>query len=220
MLGTIVFWGLAGLTIGSALLVALRSNVLHAAFALCMTFAGVAGLYVLLGAPFVAAVQIIVYVGGVVILVVFAVMFSSRLTEESRDTGRLNLAQGLIASVLVLSIILVVMGAVVWPVMRTRTGPDRQAPRDRWLVARMHYTVAQEDYRSAHKKWVKSGRQGAAPRPPLEGEGEARLRGLGSALLTRYVLPFEVTSVLLVAVMIGALVIVRKEIRPTDGSGD
>jgi len=62
------------ITLGAALLVVTRRNVFHAALFLMLSFFGVAGLYVLLEAPFLAAVQLIVYIGGIAILIVFAIM--------------------------------------------------------------------------------------------------------------------------------------------------
>jgi NADH-quinone oxidoreductase subunit J len=64
------------LTIGSALVVLLNKNIMHACIALLGTLIGIAGLYLTLGADFIAATQIMVYVGGVVILCLFAVMLT------------------------------------------------------------------------------------------------------------------------------------------------
>ena len=63
-------------------------NILHAGFALCLTFLGVASLYVFLHADFVAAVQLIVYVGGILVLIMFAVMFSSNVASDSNESAR------------------------------------------------------------------------------------------------------------------------------------
>jgi len=62
------------ITLGSALLVVTRRNLFHAALFLILSFFGVAGLYVLLEAPFLAAMQLLIYVGGIAILIVFAIM--------------------------------------------------------------------------------------------------------------------------------------------------
>lgn len=62
------------ITLGAALLVVTRRNIVHAALFLILSFFGVAGLYVLLEAPFLAAVQLLIYVGGIAILIVFAIM--------------------------------------------------------------------------------------------------------------------------------------------------
>jgi NADH-quinone oxidoreductase subunit J len=70
----ILFVVFGAITLGSALLVVTRRNLFHAALFLILSFFGVAGLYVLLEAPFLAAMQLLIYVGGIAILIVFAIM--------------------------------------------------------------------------------------------------------------------------------------------------
>lgn len=64
------------MTLGAALVVVTRRNVFHAALFLILAFFGVAGLYVLLEAPFLAAAQMFIYVGGIAILIIFAIMLT------------------------------------------------------------------------------------------------------------------------------------------------
>jgi len=64
------------ITLGAALMVVTRRNVFHAALFLILSFFGVAGLYVLLEAPFLAAAQMFIYVGGIAILILFAIMLT------------------------------------------------------------------------------------------------------------------------------------------------
>ena len=64
------------ITVGAALMVVTRRNVFHAALFLILSFFGVAGLYVLLEAPFLAAAQLFIYVGGIAILIIFALMLT------------------------------------------------------------------------------------------------------------------------------------------------
>ena len=73
-------------------MVAFSRNIIYSAFSLLGTFGGVAGLYVFLGADFVAAVQLLIYVGGILILILFAVMLTHRITEvevTNRAAGRI-----------------------------------------------------------------------------------------------------------------------------------
>lgn len=79
---TLLFYVFAVLTVGSALGVLLFRNVLYAAFTLLLTFLGLAGLYVLAGADLLAVVQIVIYVGGVLVLLIFGVMLTQRTTQE------------------------------------------------------------------------------------------------------------------------------------------
>jgi NAD(P)H-quinone oxidoreductase subunit 6 len=91
-LSTAVFYLVTILTVGSALMVAFSRNIIYSAFSLLGTFAGVAGLYVFLGADFVAGVQLLIYVGGILVLILFAVMLTHRITDveiTNRAAGRI-----------------------------------------------------------------------------------------------------------------------------------
>lgn len=79
------------LTLGSALVVVFSNHIVRSAFSLLLTFFGVAGIYVFLHADFLAATQLLVYVGGILVLILFAVMLTHkiktiRLSNESRRT--------------------------------------------------------------------------------------------------------------------------------------
>jgi NADH:ubiquinone oxidoreductase subunit 6 (subunit J) len=76
--GTLWFWLLAFITIASAVMVVFLKNIVHSALYMMLSLAGVAGTYLLLNAEFLAAVQILIYVGAIAILIVFAVMLTRR----------------------------------------------------------------------------------------------------------------------------------------------
>ncbi|MEE9537752.1 MAG: NADH-quinone oxidoreductase subunit J [candidate division NC10 bacterium] len=76
------FFGLAGFTVAAALLVVVGRNMVHSAVALIFSFCGVAGIYVLLDAEFLAAVQVLIYVGGITILLLFAIMLTTRIAAR------------------------------------------------------------------------------------------------------------------------------------------
>src|SRR5437870_13792752 len=78
---TAVFYLIAIITVGSAVMVAFSRNIIYSAFSLLGTFMGVAGIYIFLGADFVAAVQVLIYVGGILVLILFAVMLTHRITD-------------------------------------------------------------------------------------------------------------------------------------------
>ena len=85
------FYAVAGLTVISALGVAFSSNVVYSAFAMMGTFLGAAGLYVFLAADFVAGVQVLVYVGGILVLTLFAIMLTHQIQDvqvSNRSVGR------------------------------------------------------------------------------------------------------------------------------------
>ena len=160
----VVFYLLAAITVGSALGVAFSDNVVYSAFALMGTLLGVAALFVLLGADFLGTVQLLVYVGGIMVLTLFAVMLTHRISDvhvSNRAVGRLP---GL-----------VLVGVVFGWMMHVA----RQAS---WVVG-----------------------DPGAPAPTTY--------GIGDALLTQYALPFEVASIVLLAALIGAVVVSRKEVK-------
>jgi NADH-quinone oxidoreductase subunit J len=92
----LIFYLFALLTLVSALFVVTNKNIVHSAFYLLFTFFGVAGIYVLLGSDFVAIVQLIVYVGGILILLLFGVMLTNKITNVEIRTGTINIFSALI----------------------------------------------------------------------------------------------------------------------------
>jgi len=95
----VVFWLFAVVTVGSAAVVVLSRTLIYNAFALLFTFFGVAGLYVLLGADFLAATQLLVYVGGILVLLLFGVMLTHKIYALDLRTETTQLASGAIVAV-------------------------------------------------------------------------------------------------------------------------
>ncbi len=160
------FWFLAALTVLSAAGVAFSRNILYSSFALLGALLGVAGLYVLLSADFLAVAQVLIYIGGVLVLILFAVMLTSRIEDvkiSNQALGVLPAAGATVATV----------GLLVYVVFR--------AP---WKIGRVA--------------------------PDLKPTAAS----LGDLFLDKYLLPFEIASVVLLATLIGAVVIARKEIKP------
>src|SRR5712672_834138 len=75
-LATLIFWIVAVILVGSALLVVGLNNIVHSALALIVVFAMAAGIYLLANAEFIAIVQILIYAGAVTILILFALMLT------------------------------------------------------------------------------------------------------------------------------------------------
>lgn len=108
----IIFYLFAAITLVSGFLVVTTRNIVYAAFYLLFTFFGVAGIYVLLGADFIAIVQIMVYVGGILILILFGVMLTNKITSVDIRTGTGNLIPAAIG-------VAVLMGAIVTVMINT-----------------------------------------------------------------------------------------------------
>jgi NADH-quinone oxidoreductase subunit J len=92
----IIFYLFAILTLASAFIVVTSKNIIYSAFSLLFTFFGVTGLYVLLGADFLAVVQLLVYVGGILILLLFGVMLTNKITNVEIKTGTLQIIPAVI----------------------------------------------------------------------------------------------------------------------------
>ena len=118
----ILFVLLAILTLGSALVVVTHRNLFHAALALMVSFAGVAGFYITLDAGFLAAAQLLVYIGAISILVIFAIMMTRRLmqaTEQPFNSQRGLGIFGALASLIVMSLVI----GQYWPVIPSNEVP-------------------------------------------------------------------------------------------------
>lgn len=82
-----IFYLFAAVTVFSAIFVVTTKNIVHSAFMLMFTFFGVSGLYVMLGADFIAIVQLMVYVGGIIVLMIFGVMLTHNITSVQIKSG-------------------------------------------------------------------------------------------------------------------------------------
>jgi NAD(P)H-quinone oxidoreductase subunit 6 len=123
MAGTIIFYLLAALTVLSALGVALSRNILHSAFSLLGTLAGVAGLYFMLGADFVAVVQLLVYVGGILVLILFAVLLTRDITDIKVSNLSVSLLAGLPVALLLLGLVLQIALRAPYPKVALASAP-------------------------------------------------------------------------------------------------
>jgi NADH-quinone oxidoreductase subunit J len=117
----IAFWVLAVVIITAALAVVVIKNVFRAAIALIFCFAAVAGLYVTLSADFLAVVQILIYVGGISVLILLAIMLTHNIPQGS-PANRLRLPAFLMAAVL--------FGLMVFAVTNTAFPVSTAAPLD------------------------------------------------------------------------------------------
>lgn len=157
----IVFWIAVLLCLGGALVMLRSREMIRSALALVLSLAGVAVMYVLLSADFLAVAQILIYVGAIMILMLFAIM----LTPGQVEIAGLA-AQGQTLSAALVAGLLFLISSSVMLTTPWRVRPD-----------------------------------------PLDMPTTQRI---GELLLSTYVLPFEIASVLLTAALIGALVIARE----------
>jgi NADH-quinone oxidoreductase subunit J len=113
----VVFIILSIITLGAALAVVTSKNLFHSALFLILSFVGVAGLYILLEAGFLAAVQILIYVGAISILIIFAIMLTRRLM--TKDLVQRNAQWGIsgLVALLLFAVLGFILLRVNWPVV-------------------------------------------------------------------------------------------------------
>jgi len=119
---TVTFAIFGGLTIGGGLGVVTGRNLIHSALWLIVSLFGVAGLFVLLSAPFLAAIQVLVYIGAIAILIIFAVMLTRGMTHMP-DVYNRQWALSLVVALGVFALLLVGVILPVW-------GPDGSVATD------------------------------------------------------------------------------------------
>ena len=95
-----VFLAVSGLTIVSAILVVTLRNLFHAALAMMVSFLGVAGIYITLGAGFLAAAQLLIYIGAISILIIFAIMLTRRMMQAQDTPFNSQVGAALVTAVL------------------------------------------------------------------------------------------------------------------------
>ena len=163
----IFFYAIAAVMVGAALVVVTSRNVVRSALALIVVFGGVAAQFIILAAEFVAITQVLIYIGAIMVLMLFGIMLT-----------------------------------------RARIGRDVEATNDHWwagvltsllLVGVMGYALVDA--------WGDD---------PLPADRQITLDGsntsaVSDSIFSQYLIPFEVVSVLLLAALVGAIVIARKD---------
>lgn len=158
----IVFWFFVALTVVSAFSVVMSKNLVYAAISLLVTFLGVASMYVFLWADFLAGTQVMIYIGGILILILFGIMLTHRITSVTISHANVQRGIGAVT-------VLVLLTGLIWMIKITP-----------WKLE-----------------------------PSLE--PAQTVETIGILLMTDFLLPFEVASVLLLGALIGAAVLARKE---------
>jgi NADH-quinone oxidoreductase subunit J len=158
----LAFWCVSVVLVGSALAVVLSKNLFHSVLWLALSLTGTAGVFLLLDADFLAAVQLLLYAGGVITIVVFAIVVTERLVGERISQTSRRLSSGAIVAFGILLLIITVIG-------------------------RLPLSVE---------------------KPPMDVD---LTRAVGQTVLTRFVLPFELLALLMLAALLGAIYFARPE---------
>jgi len=157
----LLFWFIALFTITSALMVVLNNQLLYSAIALLFTLFGVAGLYIYLWADFIAGVQLLVYIGGINVLIIFGIMLTNRISSVRLSQTNLQQGVGGVFAFWVFLMISLIISKTQW-----------------------HQVTAAEP--------------------------SSTVKEVGTLLMTKYLLPFEAASVLLLGALIGAAILSRE----------
>ena len=162
-LGLLLFLGLFMLIIASAFMVVTSPNLVHSAVSLLFTLFGIAAIYIYLYADFIAATQVVIYVGGILVLIIFGVMLTNKIENATITSKTHNQIPGAFFSAILLF---------------------------------LHFYII------FNTKWLVNDN---LPK-------ESTIDSIGNLLLTKYLLPFEVVSILLLAALIGAAMLSRKKV--------
>jgi NADH-quinone oxidoreductase subunit J len=160
---TIIFYVFAAMTLLAACFVVFSRNIVRSAFALLFAFFGVAGIYVFLMADFLAVTQLLIYVGGILVLILFGVMLTSKQINVDMKTGTIQTLPAIIIVAAIAGTLVGIYWSTTWPAAPHLQEAEKTAPQ------------------------------------------------IGELLLTQYLLPFEVASIILLVALIGAAMIARRE---------
>lgn len=104
-------------TVAAGVVVVTSRNIVHAALALGFCLFGIAGFYLLLEAPFIAGAQVLIYVGAITVLILFAIMLTAQnVVREPRGALEQKLIAGAVALVFFAAVLVPTLGQVRWPV--------------------------------------------------------------------------------------------------------
>ena len=156
-----LFWILAAVMIGSAFLVVTMRDIIRCGLAMIVCFGALAGIYVLMGAPLIGAAQVIVYIGAISVLVLFAIMLTQTKDAPARLVFQTQAGPAAIAAVIIAVVIALAVTATDWGELTERVRLSTDA--------------------------------------------------MSAALFNDFVFPFEIVSVLLLAAVIGAVFLAKRE---------
>lgn len=184
-----IFYALAGVIVASAILVVSVRNLFHSALALALTMFGISGIYLYLGWEFLAAVQVLIYVGAVTVLIIFGIMLTRKVMDDNARVMNNQVLLSFVAAVAVLLILFEVIGR------------SSFQQNDHPTVVMMAASSLNETTQTA-----------ASASLPESYQND--VLSLGSALLkpqNGFAFAFEFVSILLLSALVGAVVIARKD---------
>jgi NADH-quinone oxidoreductase subunit J len=210
----IIFYIFAAITLAGGFITATSKRLDYAAFALLFTFFGVAGLYVMANADFIAVTQLMVYVGGILILLIFGIMLTNRVVKvDVSISGGGKLVTGLLSLGLFIILMIAFFGKESEKTIKGADGKTKTVstwasyksePWNRSPYNKDVFNdVLSKPYGAPSEKKTKEGSYGTSSE-------------IGVLMLTDYLMPFEIISVVILVALIGAAMIARKEPTPEE----
>ena len=130
----IAFWVIVGITVGSAFMVVQSKSLLYSAYALLFTFIGVTGLYIFLWADFLAVVQIVVYVGGILVLIIFGIMLTNKITSVNISHTSMQKSMGAVVVIAFMGLLGYMILSTPWLVLSNAEPSDTTSAIGRLLL--------------------------------------------------------------------------------------
>jgi NADH-quinone oxidoreductase subunit J len=184
-MSTVIFYVFAAFAVVSATLCILQRNPVSAALWLVSTMFSLAAIYVLLDAQFIAAIQVLVYAGAVMVLFLFVIMLLNLGHASSDFRGPSSVA----ATIVIVGLLVIELTAL-W----------RYTPRR--LASEIAQSPAFADAASAFA---------AGPLAQQEAAARGVVGAIAAPLFQVYLVPFEITSILLLAAIVGAVVLAKRK---------
>jgi NADH-quinone oxidoreductase subunit J len=184
-----IFYILAGVIVASAILVVSIRNLFHCALALALTMFGISGVYLYLGWEFLAAVQVLIYVGAVTVLIIFGIMLTRQVMDDDAKVMNKQVLLSFLAAVAILFTLFGVIGRSSFQI--------KDHPSATMSAAASMNSTTQTDAAS-----------------PVSDNYQNDVLSLGFALLkpqNGFAFAFEFVSILLLSALVGAVVIARKD---------
>lgn len=214
----LIFYIFGIVTLTGAATTAFTRNLVYSAFGLLFTFFGIAGIYVMANADFLAVTQLLVYVGGILILLIFGIMLTTRIssahvTFSSNAGGGSKVVVGLLSLALFIILFIAYFGAESKKTIKTADGKTKTVST--WASTESS-PWSQTNYNKNITEQVLSARHGAPQEVKTNEGSQGTAMEIGRLMLTDWLLPFEIVSVVILVALIGAVMIARKEPTPEE----
>lgn len=210
----IIFYIFAVVTLGGGFITATSKRLVYAAFGLLFAFFGVAGLYVMANADFLAVTQIMVYVGGILILLIFGIMLTNRVSQaDVTMSGGTKVVTGLLSIGIFAILMMAYFGTGAEKNIKGKDGKSKTVST--WASYKSE-PWSRSPYNKDIFNEVLSKPYGAPSEAKAKEGSYGTSSEIGVLMLTDYLMPFEIISVVILVALIGAAMIARKEPTPEE----